>query len=63
MFKVLDLFGLGKKFINAIKTFYKKTNISVCLPHSTSQNLELTKVQNKDVQPPFCFCSFLFIEN
>uniref|UniRef100_A0A3Q2ZDV5 Reverse transcriptase domain-containing protein n=1 Tax=Kryptolebias marmoratus TaxID=37003 RepID=A0A3Q2ZDV5_KRYMA len=43
MFKTLDLFGFGNKCINVIKTFYKDTNSSVCLPHGTSQRFSINK--------------------
>uniref|UniRef100_A0A3B3D2N2 Reverse transcriptase domain-containing protein n=1 Tax=Oryzias melastigma TaxID=30732 RepID=A0A3B3D2N2_ORYME len=43
MFQTLEFFGFGKEFIDIIKTFYKDTNSSVCLPQGTSQRFNVSK--------------------
>jgi len=41
MFKVIDFFGFGNFFKNAICTLYKGCNSSVQLPHGTGQRFDM----------------------
>lgn len=43
MFEALESYGFGNNFIGVIKTFYRNTSSSVCLPHGTSPRFSVNK--------------------